>query len=248
MAAPAVRTATVAGARLLTLAGVLDNGTYLTVRDHVIEAALEKPRAVLVDVDALTVPAGPAWAAFSSARWHVRSWPDVPIVLVCRCPSVATEITRHGVVRAVPVRPDVDAALRCLGESRPSPHRRAEATVPASPAGPHRARTLVAGWLTGWGHHDLILTATLVVDALVDNVLAHTDSAPVVLAESDGATVTVAVRDPVRTPAVRREPPAGAAHRISGLDVVASSARAWGCAPTGSGKTVWAVLGPENRV
>jgi hypothetical protein len=34
----------------------------------------------------------------------------------------------------------------------------------------------------------------------------------------------------------------------SGLHIVGALCRAWGNAPTSSGKTVWAVIGPENRL
>jgi len=34
----------------------------------------------------------------------------------------------------------------------------------------------------------------------------------------------------------------------SGLRVVAALCRAWGNSPTSTGKTVWAVIGPENQL
>ncbi len=45
---------------VLTVDGVLDNSTYLSLRDAVIKAALDEPRAVLVDVNRLDVPVGSA--------------------------------------------------------------------------------------------------------------------------------------------------------------------------------------------
>jgi hypothetical protein len=60
---------------LLTIAGILDRLTYHRVRDNVIKAALDEPTAVIVDVNALQVPALSAWAVFTSARWHVSVWP-----------------------------------------------------------------------------------------------------------------------------------------------------------------------------
>ncbi|OBJ71977.1 sulfate transporter [Mycobacterium sp. 1274756.6] len=237
---------TVEGACLLTVRGLLDGTTYLTVRDAVIKAALDEPVAVLVDVDALAVPAPSAWVVFTSARWHVSHWPDVPIMLICRRPAVAATIAANGVVRYVPVHPSADTALRSLVDLRPALRRRTKATLPASTVALHRSRALVAEWLTGWAQEDLVPAAKIVVDVLVENVLAHTDSRPVVVAESDGETVTIAVQDHAVAPAVRREPPAGTKQCISGLGVVAALSRAWGSTPTGSGKTVWAVIGPDG--
>ena len=35
---------------------------------------------------------------------------------------------------------------------------------------------------------------------------------------------------------------------VSGLAIVDALSRAWGSTPTSSGKTVWAVIGPENQL
>jgi hypothetical protein len=48
--------------------------------------------------------------------------------------------------------------------------------------------------------------------------------------------------------AARHEDPCRGGERISGLAIVASVRRAWGNAPRLSGKTVWALIGPENRL
>lgn len=40
----------------------------------------------------------------------------------------------------------------------------------------------------------------------------------------------------------------GVAHTVSGLAIVAALSRSWGSTPTANGKTVWAVLGSENRL
>lgn len=240
----AVDTDMIEGCRLLTLAGSLTSRTYLAVRDTVIAAALDGPRAVLVDVERLRVPAVSAWTAFSSARWQVRHWPGVPIIVVCAPPTVTEVLDRNGFTRHVPSLPTVDDALRILGDRREQRCHRT-AVLAASPRASHRSRTLVAAWLTEWEREELVPAATVIVDALVENVLTHTDSAPTVTAEIDGTAVTIAVHDTARAPAMRREP-AGAPHiRVSGLAVVAAVCRVWGTTPTATGKAVWAVLGPE---
>jgi anti-anti-sigma factor len=232
---------------VLTIDGVLDSTTYLDVRDAVIKAALDEPHAVLIDVDALDVPASTAWSVFTSARWYVSTWPDVPIVLVCSQPARRRTIELNSVTRYVPVHPTIDAALAALTDGRRA-RRRARIELPASLASLRRAREFVAEWLGEWSHQALIAVATVVVNVFVENVLQHTASVPVLILESNGKAVTVSVQDDSSTPAARHEDPYRGGERVSGLAIVASVCRAWGSTPTPSGKTVWAVLGPENQL
>jgi anti-anti-sigma factor len=232
---------------LLTVDGVLDSSTYLKLRDSVIKAALDEPRAVLVDVNALDVPASSAWSVFTSARWHVSTWPDVPIVLVCGHAGRRRTIARTGVTRYIPVHATVEAALAALIDGRRL-RRRARTELPASLASLRRAREFVAEWLADWAHNELIPVATVVVNVFVENVLQHTAGGPVLVLESDGRAVTISVQDSSSTPAARHEDPYRGGERVSGLAIVASVCRAWGSTPTPSGKTVWAVVGPENRL
>jgi hypothetical protein len=88
----------------------------------------------------------------------------------------------------------------------------------------------------------------MVVSVLVENVLAHTDSAPTVRLETDGFAVTVAVEDASTVPAARREESKAGGDSVSGLAILAAVCRVWGNAPTPTGKTVWAVIGPENEL
>jgi hypothetical protein len=59
--------------------------------------------------------------------------------------------------------------------------------------------------------------------------------------------VTVAVEDADHAPAGVRED-LRPNEAPSGLRVVSALCRAWGNSPTSTGKTVWAVIGPENRL
>lgn len=232
---------------LLTVDGVLDSSTYLRLRDAVIKAALDEPRAVIVDVNALDVPAPSAWSVFTSARWHVSTWPDVPIFLVCGHAGRRMTIARNGITRYVPVHATIEAALAALTDG-PRARRRARIDLPASLASLRRAREFVAESLVDWSTDELIPVATVIVNVLVENVLQHTDSAPALIVESDGSAVSISVRDDSSKPAARHEDPFRGGDRVSGLAIVASVCRAWGSTPTPSGKTVWAVVGPENRL
>lgn len=239
---------TVESSCLLTISGVLDSSTYLELRNSVIKAALDQPRAVLVDVSALEVPAPSAWSVFTSARWHVSTWPDVSILLVCGHERGRTAITRNGVARYVPVYPTVETALRGITDRSRQARRRLRAKLPASPRSLRQARDLVAEALAAWSQTELIPVATVIVNVFVENVLEHTAGAPELRLETNGTTVTVAVDDGSSTPAVRREDRFGGRARVSGLAIVAAVCRTWGNTPTLSGKTVWAVVGPENQL
>jgi anti-anti-sigma factor len=232
---------------VLTVDGVLDTSTYLKLRDFVIKAALDQPQAVIVDVSALDVPASSAWSVFTSARWHVSTWPDVPIVLVCGHRGQRKTITHVGVPRYVPVHATVEAALAALTNGQ-RPRRRARTELPAALASLRSARMFVAEWLADWSHDGLIPVATIVVNVFVENVLQHTAGGPVLVLESDGRAVTISVQDRSSTPAARHEDPRRGGEQVSGLAIVSSVCRAWGSIPTPTGKTVWAVVGPENRL
>lgn len=241
----AVSTDTAGAACLLTAEGVLDSSTYLRLRDAIVEAALDKPQAVLVDVNRLEAPAPSAWAVFTSARWLVDTWPAVPIHLVCKCADRRNIITRHGVTRYVRLHPTLETALRAVTDIQPA-RLRAGTELPAALASLRAAREFVTRRLTEWRYQELIPVATVVANVFMENVLQHTVGGSVLVLETDGHTVTVSVRDGSSTPAVRHEDSRRGADLVSGLAIVASVSRAWGSAPTPAGKTVWAVVGPET--
>jgi anti-anti-sigma factor len=234
--------------QILVADGVLDSSTYRSMRDAVIKAALDEPLAVIVDVNSLSVPSASAWSVFTSARWHVSVWPDVPIVLVCARPQARRAISAAGVSRYVPVYPTRESALDAL-RREPLPTRwRARSELPATRASVALARSLVTDWLTRWGKHDLIPVAATVATAFVENVLDHTDCAPVLVVEINKGAVTIAVEDGSDRLPGRHEDAHRGAETVSGLAIVSALCRAWGATPTSSGKTVWALVGHENKL
>jgi len=136
-------------------------------------------------------------------------------------------------------------ALGAAAES--SVVRRAEMRLAADLTSLRESRRLVREWLTAWSQTELIPVALVVVNVFVENVLEHTGSVPMMRIESDGVTATIAVYDDSSAPAERLPPPAKGLD-VSGLAIVEALSRAWGSTPTSSGKTVWAIIGPENQL
>ena len=233
-------------AALLVAEGVLDSSTYRQLRDTVVKAALAEPAMVIVDVSGLDVPTPSAWSVFTSARWHVCTWPDVPILLVRSDPVGRQTLVTNGVARYLPVHPTRESALVSAPEAAPSVRRRACARLPANKSSIPLARSRAGDWLMAWTKSDFIPVAGTVATVFVENALAHTDSAPTLIVESKGDTVTVAVEDASTLMACRHEDRDYGVMAVSGLAIVAAVARVWGSSPTPNGKTVWAVLGPEN--
>jgi hypothetical protein len=167
---------------------------------------------------------------------------------VCAHERGRDEITRNGVARYVPVYPSEQTALANLLDHRQSFKRRVVAELPAVPASLRTARRLATEVLLEWSLPELVAVATVIVNVFLENVLEHTESAPVLRLESNGTLVTIAVADGSSVLPARHEDAFTSKERVSGLAIVAAVCRAWGNTPTPSGKTVWAVIGPENRL
>lgn len=232
---------------ILVVDGVLDSSTYRSVRDTVIKAALDEPRAVIVDVDRLAVPTRSAWTVFTSARWHVSIWPDVPILLVCADAEARRAIIAGGMGRYVPIYPVLDAALEAARSRSLQLRRRARTELPRSQASLGLARAVVTDWLTEWDCREVIPVASTVATVFLENVLDHTESTPVLLVENYRDTVTIAVEDGSDRLPSRHEDAVRGAEIVAGLAIVAALCRAWGSTPTSTGKTVWALVGRENE-
>lgn len=235
----------VADARVLTVEGVLDYSTYIPLRDAIVKAALDEPRAVIVIVSALAVPADPAWTVFTSARWQVAEWPDVPVILVCAHNQGQNALRRNGITRYAPVYPTLRSAITELPADELHRFRlRARATLPAMKSSSRRCRELTSQWLTEWSRTDYIHAVSIIVTELVEMALLDTDNPFSLRIESDGSTVAVAVQRAGSAPIMNRE---SVGDTVAGRDLVAATCRVWGSYTSAAGNTVWAVLGPENR-
>src|SRR4051794_37998722 len=156
----------------MRVSGVLGSATYRLLRDALIKAALDEPRALIVDVDDLSVPSDSAWSVFTSARWHVSIWPDVPILLVCGHPERRRRIARSGVARYVPVHQSCGSAVEAVADRSMHGRRRARTQLSASATSIGLARASVADSLTAWAEAEMIPVASTVATIFVENVLA----------------------------------------------------------------------------
>jgi hypothetical protein len=240
-----IRATAAADARVLILDGVLDGVTYIPLRDAIVKAALDEPSAVIIDVTALTVREEPAWAVFTSARWEIAEWPDVPIGLVCAHDQGQNTLRRNGITRYVPAYPTPQSAIKeLLDDGLRRYRRRVRASLPPMSGSVHRSRELTAQWLTAWSRSDFIHTVSIVATELVETALADTDRPFCLRLETEGSTVAVALQHVSMTKTLRLEP---AGETVSSLDLVDANCRTWGRYITAAGNTVWAVVGPENR-
>jgi hypothetical protein len=231
--------------RVLTLAGVLDATTYAPIRDSIVRAALEEPDSVVIDVTDLSVREDPAWAVFTSARWQIVEWPNVPLAMVCAHGHGRNAARRNGVTRHVPMHPNLESALAELSADGLTRYRRrSRASLPSQQSSIRRCRELTTGWLTEWARSDFIYVVSTVATELVEAALAETNRDFALRLETDGSTVSVAIQHVGVVNAVRRK---SARDNVSGLDLVVANSRAWGNYTTSAGNTVWAVVGPENR-
>jgi hypothetical protein len=233
---------------LLTVEGVLADTTYLSLRDAIVNAALDEPNVVIVDINSLVVRDDAAWAVFTNARWQVSEWPDTPIGLVCAHDRGQNALRRNGITRYVPVYRTLQAAATELAADAARRYRRrVRAVLPATKTSTAQCRQFTTQWLAAWERTDFSHTVSIVATELVEMALADTDDPLVLRLETDGSTVTVAVQHSGSAEAktVRRKSHAG---KITEIDLIAANCRVWGSHTSAAGTTVWVVLGPENRI
>jgi hypothetical protein len=232
-------------ARVLTLVGALNAATYAPIRDAIVRAALDEPDSVVIDVTRLSVREDPAWAVFTSARWQIAEWPNVPVAMVCAHGQGRNGAQRNGITRYVPMYETLESALAELSaDGLHRYRRRSRASLPSQRSSIRKCRELTAVWLTDWARTDFIHVVSTVATELVEAALAETDRNFALRLETDGSTVSVAIQHVgIVNPVYRKS----ARDNVSGLDLVAGNSRAWGNYTTTAGNTVWAVVGPENR-
>jgi anti-anti-sigma factor len=231
-------------ATVIQLSGPLNARTYQQVRDSVIKVAVDEATAVIVDINDLEVRDDQSLAVFTSARWHLQQWPEVPIALVSGDPGVRKRLADQSVARYVPVYDTLAEASDAVGGGQCRYRHRAREQFDRYPSSVNSALTFVHEYLVAWSMRDKVPVASTVVTVFAENALSYTDDGFDVRLEGTSDEVVVAVSDSSNAPAVRRERPRGSCP--AGLDIVSALCRRWGNTPTSAGKTVWARIGPDD--
>lgn len=231
------------GAVVVVAEGVLDAASYGTLRDAMVKAAAEVPRAVIVDVDRIGIRTPVVLALFSTIAPEIAMWPGVPLLLVAANDANHRILADYRMQRYVPVHRDLEAAVDAIED--PPPRSVARVDLPNGSACFRMARDFVSEWCERWkvtgSRRD---DAVRVAMALVGNTIKHTYGPPTIRVELRCGMLTVAVYDgdPEPAHAIKpgSDPSTGVEH---GLTTIAQLSRTWGSSPTQSGgKVVWAVL------
>jgi anti-anti-sigma factor len=228
------------GATVVTPSGHLDISTCHLLRDHLLKVATDEPRAVVVNLGALTIETPAPLSVFVSVQSRLAEWPAVPLLLVPGDPDVAETMVRGHLGRFVPVRLSVREAIAAIGD--PPPRRVATARLTNRPTSPRVARECTRHTCAEWGVREVSDDAVLLASELVANAVVHTSCDPRLRLELRRGVFSVAVYDdePGEVSVRDRGPGLTAVH---GLLLVAQVAAAWGCSPTpDGGKVVWATV------
>lgn len=231
---------------VLAISGTLDSTTYLAVRDAIVAAAVDTAGPLVVDVRTLSVPARSAWSVITSAAFMIRRWPGVPLAVVADAQQ-CRQLSDTAVTRSVPAFSELDTALDHLdGHVETVVTHRLRTTISRNESAVATARVLVAHEVEEWNAKYAKL-ALVVTTVLVSNVVAHTDSDPDLRVEVHGDDrLVLAVGDRSPRPPMRTEDRHGRIPVASGLALLSALTMQWSYTPTGDGKTVWAVIGPDE--
>lgn len=228
------------GAAVVTPRGQLTLADAGSLRDAVLKRAVEQPRGVLVDLDALAVPRPSLLSVLTVASARMRDWPGMPLSVVAAAASPRMRAT----LRTIPIYPSVEAALAGLDD--PPARLRARRELPAEPVSAYLARQFVSETCAAWPvslDAEVLDTVVLVANELVENTVAHTavSRVRVSLEWWNGRLCLAVADDDPRFPVLRD--PATTEHGGRGMLLISQTCQSWGCLPTsGDGKVVWATV------
>jgi anti-anti-sigma factor len=225
---------------VVRLDGKLTPETAAVVRAAVLEALVEEPTSVIVDLAGLTAADHLALSVFAGAAGQAAHWPGARLLLCAPRPEVAEALARTAVVRDLPVHPSFPAAL-AEAAAEPVPQRvrqRLEPTVHA----PRVGRELAASACVRWGLAGSSIPAEILASELVTNAVRHARTVLDLRITLRDQQLRVSVQDRAADRLARMETPGEADDHGRGLLIVDSVATAWGNLPVPDGKVVWASL------
>jgi anti-sigma regulatory factor (Ser/Thr protein kinase) len=220
------------GIELLSARGPITPRDAAHLRAAVDTALAVEPRAVVLDLTAVTSLSAEAQEQLGAVARDGRGWPR-PAVLVCAAPDASWSL--HG----VPVMRDRAEALRHV-DDRPT-RRRERVPVEHSAAGPAQARAAVRRCSSSLGVDDVSDDLALLVSEMVTNAVRHAAPPVSLEVEVDEADVVVAVHD--GSPSRPRARVAGDEDEDGrGMVLVDLLSAEHGVRPEPPGKAVWVRL------
>ena len=231
------------GAVVVVPEGTLNARSYARLRDTLVKAAADAPRAVIVDLDRMSAPSPLALSLFPRVASAIAVWPGIQLILIAADDARHRVLAEYRMRRYVAVQRSLEAAVAAIGS--PPPRRVARIELPYGSAVFRLTRQFVSDWCARWQINDTRTADALrVADALVDNTIRHTQGPPTIRIELRRGMLTVAAYDanpqPAHTIDPDNDPSTGIEH---GLTTIGRLSHTWGSNPTNSGgKVVWAVL------
>jgi ABC-type transporter Mla MlaB component len=221
---------------LVRLSGELSTASMRPAHTALVEALMEEPTAVVVDMSGLQSADETAMALFPSIGKLAREWPGARLLLGALRPRVAAALPESGWLS------QHDTVDQALAEASTDPvpqrvHRYLEPTVEA----PKLAREMATHAWWDWGLDGRPSSAQVLASELVTNGVRHARTPLGFSITLRGETVRVSVQDWAPAP-VRQRSPAETDLHGRGLIVVEAIAERWGSVPLGDGKVVWAEL------
>ncbi|HEX6681707.1 MAG TPA: ATP-binding protein [Candidatus Limnocylindrales bacterium] len=216
-------------AAIVTLAGPIEPGPVGDVADVLRECLAGMPTVLLLEVSRLEAESCSALEWLRDLSAAAATWPGVPVYLC----APSEELKRCD----LPGYASVEEGLRAWVDVEPE--ERYSVALPAIPQSCADAREFVAKVCQGWGIRRPVRLAQILISELVSNAVMHARSGLDVTVRRFGGGIELSVRDDGAGLILADLPPDP---RGFGLQLVEAMSDAWGSAPTGAGKVVWARL------
>lgn len=197
------------------------------LRDALWECLAGMPTALLLEVSGLDGGECAAFGWVGELSSQAARWPGIPVYV---CGDAARRCSLPGYGSIAEARGVWDDA---------EPDERHSLSLRPVPQAPADAREFVAKVCHGWGIKRPVRLAQILISELVSNAVVHARAGLDVTVRRLGEGIELSVRDDglAKLPADLPPDPRG-----FGLQLVEAMSDAWGSAPTGSGKVVWARL------
>lgn len=228
---------------VVRLTGDLTAADAAAVRSGLVEALVEEPTALIIDLAGLMTLEPVAAQVFVGLAGRAALWPGTSVLLCAPVPQVAAALADvdAGELRvyasftdALAVATDDEVPLRVQRHLEPSIHA------------PRLARELAAAACRSWQVPECAVAAEILASELVTNAVRHAATALTLRLTLHRGHLRVSVHDRDRQMA-RLQTPSESDDHGRGLLIVNSVASRWGSEPVEGGKVVWAAMPAAPR-